>query len=211
MNIGNETRVIVFTQSHWLTGHLESTNARVQETLKSGSSDFVRLHEVTVSQELQQAPVIVSLPEVLLPKPMVDLVVIPGDNHEAPQKRRNCLIRKVAFDMYLVVAGHSIRGTLHLSIPTTDILRMITSLDDFFALTDVTFIHQSGNQTQARVALINKKSIGCISFQMAGEKKTAIVDPDQSQPEHEESPLDQLLRIPRGMHENLSDSGCRSI
>lgn len=197
MNSRKNTQVRALTQGHWLAGDLWSADMRIQEFLNSGDSSFIQLQNVTISRASEQNPAEEELREVLLPKPMIDLMVILSDAHEAPQKRRNCLVRKTGFDTFVVAAGHTVRGTLHLPLQTTDALRVITTLvDDFFALTDATVTSQSGHRIQAGVVLVHSGCLGGLSIQKAPAQRKSAADYLQTVTEDSGSHLKQPVQTP---------------
>lgn len=106
--------VTLVTHEHLFKATLPSRGERILDILNDSTSDFVRIYSAHLFCRGQDTP-FTMLPEVVVRKANVGLVVVTGEQHEAPQKRRNAFTAKTKYRAFLVALGYEIQGTIHLN------------------------------------------------------------------------------------------------
>ncbi len=161
------TRVMAAVSGHWLLGALPLAGTRIQEALNDPSTDFLRLNDVEVHAHRKRRCV-AKLPTVALPKSGIEVVMVPSDKHEAPQKRWNNRAESAAYSAFTLVGEYCLWGNLHLSSKPGDSRQtLMHRLYQFFALTDVSLSHGDGPAPlRVPLAFANRNLVTCFE---AGE------------------------------------------
>ncbi len=161
------TRVAIFAGTHWIVGLLHTDNRRLNEVANDRSSEFFSLTDAHVHAEPDLTQALTMLPRIVVPKSAVTLIASLEDRHEAPDKRRTYLQRKLAFPVFVTVPGTEVLGHMHLSArldPIALLSRLAAEGSLFFAVSDADVIQlpRLGGGQLAPVVLIARALVtGC--------------------------------------------------
>lgn len=156
------TPTIVVFEDHWIVGMVPSTGLRLLDILKDKTTDYLRMKDAQLFREEDRDHSIASVPEVVISKDRIGLVVLPSREHETPTKRRNSRVEKRASQAVFVVSRYSVQGEFHMSGLRDDSLYMMVSeMGDFFPVTNATIACPSGNSVAAPVVIANKAMVNC--------------------------------------------------
>ncbi len=173
----NSKRITIAISGHWIFGYLPLSGSRIQETLNDSRTDFLTLIDVEV-HPLSNGASITRLPEVTIPKAKVQIVAVPTNEHEAPEKRWNNRTAKEAFQTFAIASDYRVSGELHLpSKPSGPPFILVEQLGKFFALTDASF-SLGKKQLKAPLILINKDFVSCFHVGESAQAERADVAAD---------------------------------
>jgi hypothetical protein len=203
----HNTPVIAVVSEHWLVGVLPLTGARIRDVLRDGNTDFVHVHNVSVYQNGESESRVAILPQALVPKEKIQLVIIPKSRHEAPVRRYNNLAKSATANVFLMVGGYSVQGELHLPTLSKNMLHTFTSgIGEFFAITQAR-VEGFGKRLSAPVVLANKGLVGCFSLgELGNTENTSVGVPQSRQPREVDSAENNLLEQ---LEEVLGLGACR--
>jgi len=157
----HETRITVGVAKHVLIGALPLAGSRIQERLNDSRTDAVTLTDVEVCSHVNRQCV-ARLPQAVVPKAQIEYLLIPTNQHEAPQKRWNNHTRKKVFSTFATVSDCSASGDLHLPAdPADGWYTLSQQLPRFFAITDASFRGFSGEQLHVSLVIANKDYVTC--------------------------------------------------
>ena len=161
------TRVAVYAGTHWIVGLLHTDSRRLNEVVNDRASEFFSLTEASVHTEPDLAQALTMLPRVVIPKSAVTLLASLEDRHEAPDKRRTYMQKKLGFPVFVTVAGAEVVGNMHLSTrmdPVALLARLNAEGATFFAVSnaEVAQLPTLGGSDLAPVVLIARSALtGC--------------------------------------------------
>lgn len=161
------TRVAVFAGSHWIVGSLQTDGRRLNEVANDRASEFFSIVDARVHHGPDLRQPMTTLPRMVVPKSAVTLIASLSDRHEAPEKRRTYLQKKLVFPVFVTVNGSDVTGHLHLGSrvdPVALLVRMAAEGATFFAVSDaeVTQLPVLGGGDLAPVVLIARTAVtGC--------------------------------------------------
>lgn len=161
------TRVAVFAGSHWIVGFLHTDGRRLNEVANDRASEFFSLVDARVHHGPDLRTPMTTLPRMVVPKAAVTLIASLSDRHEAPEKRRTYLQKKLVFPVFVTVNGSDVTGHMHLTSridPVALLVRMAAEGAAFFAVADaeVTQLPMLGGSELAPVVLVARTAItGC--------------------------------------------------
>ena len=148
---------------HWLVGHLLVEGTRIQDVLNDAGTDFLRLFDVEVYAPAKREYV-TKLPDVIVPKCKLEFVVLPTNEHEAPEKRWNNRAARAVFKTFVTVEHCYISGHLHLPSKPADLqYTLLHQLGRFFAITEATlsFSGHGGAQLGVPLLFVNRDFVSC--------------------------------------------------
>jgi hypothetical protein len=161
------TRVAIYAGTHWIVGMLNTEGRRLNELANDRTSEFFSVVEAHVHGEPDLRQALTMLPRMVIPKKSVTLIASLEDRHEAPEKRRTYLQRKLAFPIFVTVAGADITGKLHLTTrldPVALLSRLAAEGGGFFAVAEAEVVQLPllGGAEVAPVVLISRQALtGC--------------------------------------------------
>ena len=171
----HETRITVGVSKHVLIGTLPLAGTRIQERLNDSRTDVIALTDVEVWSHVNRQCV-ARLPMAVVPKSQIEYLLIPGDSHEAPQKRWNNHTRKKVFPAFAVVSDCSVSGEIHLATEPTDVWYTLSQqLPRFFAITEASFRGFAGEQLDVSLVIANRDYVTCFhaGSTVAGDRSQA--------------------------------------
>ncbi|MFQ5730726.1 MAG: hypothetical protein ACE5KM_02105 [Planctomycetaceae bacterium] len=171
-----KTRVIVAVSDYWLVGAVSTTGVRVQDVLKDGNTEFLRVDDVQVRSNLDRESSLADLPEVVVPKCRIEFVAILESRHEAPTKRRNYYTAKDTSDVFLILGKYRIQGEFHLPSSSKDSLYALTFVDTFIPVTQAG-IHGVGPRLIVPVLFANKEFLNGFHLGKPAPAETPSVTP----------------------------------
>lgn len=156
------TPIIVIFEEHWVVGMVPNSGVRVLDILNDLSTDYLRLNDAQMFREKDRDRSVASVPEVVIPKEQIRLLVIPSREHEAPGKRRNTRVEKRMTEVMFVVPSYLVRGEIHLSSMRDDSLYTLASeVGTFFPITNATVECPTSQPINAPVVIANKAKVNC--------------------------------------------------
>ena len=155
------TPVILIVADHWLMGRIATKRIRVLEILNDPNTDYLDIHEVQVFHRAGGKNLIDAVSDVVIPKQKLSLLVIPSDQHEAPETRRYAVVEKKVFPTFLGVAGCTVQGKLHVTMRRAESFHTLThGVGEFFPITQATVCGDWMKPLEAPVAIANKSLLG---------------------------------------------------
>lgn len=161
------TRVAAFAGTHWIVGLLNTDTRRLNEVANDRASEFFSLTDAHVHTEPDLSQPLTMLPRIVVPKSAVTLIASLEDRHEAPDKRRTYMQKKLAFPVFVTVPGSEVMGNMHLSTrvdPVALLARLAADGALFFAVSDAEVVQLPalGGGELAPVVLIARTAVtGC--------------------------------------------------
>ncbi len=163
------TSVMMITHQHRLNCILQTGGQRIQEILNERTTEYLRIFDVQVFHSIDADVCVANLPDVVISKSSICLVIIPTEKYEAPEQRMFKRIQKKLYDTFLSVLSFEVQGTIHLIDPPhspqlTNIL--VHDLKNFFPITNATIsqVNSSANPLKVPVVIINKTYVGIFSI-----------------------------------------------
>ncbi|MSP54667.1 MAG: hypothetical protein EXR69_03545 [Myxococcales bacterium] len=161
------TRVAVYAGTHWIVGLLNTDGRRLNELANDRANEFLSLTDARVHREPDLSRPLTLLPRVVVPKSAVLLLALLEAQHEAPEKRRTYMQKKLSFPVFVTVAGTEVIGTMHLTTridPVALLARLAIEGSAFFAVADaeVPQLPPLGGAEIAPVVLVARAAVtGC--------------------------------------------------
>jgi hypothetical protein len=156
------TRVIVVVSQHWIVGSMPSNGQRIQDILRDENSNYARLMDVQIYADANHTACLAVLPQAMVPKERIELVILPEEQHEAPVKRWNNFTARSTAKISGIVSRYYVEGELQLPPSTLDVLRAVTQqLGTFFPITRASLIAPDSRRIAAPVVFANKRFLNC--------------------------------------------------
>jgi len=162
----NRTTVLFVVGRHLFAGAIDHGNNRVLDVLNDGNTDLLRVHEVDIfPQSIGER--IARLEEAVIPKAMVDCVLLCSGDHEAPMRRRNALIVKPRRVVFVLLQDHAIRGTLMVKDARDPGLVLTGAAPAFFPIIEPDLLGADATKPPipVQVALVNKTKVSLITIE----------------------------------------------
>ena len=163
------TSVMMITHQHRLNCILQTGGQRLKEILNERTTEYLRIIDVQVFHSIDADECVANLPDALISKSSICLVIIPTEKHEAPEQRMLKRIKKNLYDTFLSVLSFEIQGTIHSIDPPhspqlTDYL--VHDLKTFFPITNATIsqVNSSAKPLKVPVVIVNKTYVGIFSI-----------------------------------------------
>jgi hypothetical protein len=136
---------------------------------KRKDPEYLRIIDVQVFHSIDADLCVANLPDALITKSSICLVIIPTEKHEAPEQRMLKRIKKNLYDTFLSVLSFEVQGTIHLkNSPNTPQLTeyLVHDLNNFFPITNATIsqANSSAKPLKAPVVIVNKTCVGIFSL-----------------------------------------------
>ena len=177
----NPVPVILIVSNHSLVGTMATNELRAQDIFNDGNTDYLCLNDVRIYRNAERATCVTSVPYLVVVKENVELVVLPGSEHEAPTKRYNTFVQKKTSHVFLTVPGYAVQGELHLSTTQIDSLSTLThGVSKFFPITQARVSSADGKVMVAPVVLANRSLVSCFYVGESTPKVRNAVDASES-------------------------------
>lgn len=109
------TFVELITHEHRFTATVYTHGQRLLDMLNDRTTDYLGINEVEVHRYSDREACVASLPQAIIRKDDLHLVIITGEEHEAPTQRLFGFVQKFPYRVLLTVPGYEVRGTIHLT------------------------------------------------------------------------------------------------
>ena len=120
---------------------------------------------------------------------MIEIVVLPTNEHEAPEKRWNNFTARTTANVFAIVSNYRIQGELQLPNNPKDSLYTLThQLGRFFPITRTSITGPGTKQFSVPVLLANKDLVNCFNVGESANVQSASVE---RQPQLKESDLEE--------------------
>ncbi len=163
------TSVMMITHQHRLNCILPTGGQRLKEILNERTTEYLQIIDVQVFHSIDTDVCVANLPDAIISKSSICLVIIPTEKHEAPEQRMLKRIKKNLYDTFLSVLSYEVQGTIHSIDPPyspqlTDYL--VHNLKNFFPITNATIsqVNSSAKPLKAPVVIVNKTHVGIFSI-----------------------------------------------
>ncbi|NLG27318.1 MAG: hypothetical protein GX557_05375 [Chloroflexi bacterium] len=160
--IGQPIPVTIVTHEHLFHGTLTTLGERLLDILNNGLTDLLRLKDVRVCTCQTGASEDVHLQTATIRKSAVNIVILRSSGHEAPGKRWDNYVEKLAYRAYLIVPGCEIEGTVRLNRTELPDMAVLQQPGEFMAVTMASLTYSDGNKEQAFVVMVRRSSIGLL-------------------------------------------------
>ena len=128
--------VVVLTARHSITGELLFRDQRLSDFLNDRRETVISLRNVQLARLSEPGKILQQHPAAVVPKTWVGVVFEPPQKGIPPTKRFYGYVKKQMHDVFLILDGMEVRGTLH-TMSDLDLRRILTSGsgDTFLAVT----------------------------------------------------------------------------
>ena len=157
------TFVQLITQEHLFNATVYTRGHRLLDILNDRTTDYLQVSDVELHRKGSPEDPVAAFSEAIIRKADLHLVIITGQEHEAPRTRLFGYVQKIRYNVFLTVPGYEVRGEMHLSgagrPDPISVLAQETSA--FFPLTSATALHaQTGADVVVHpVVMVNKRSL----------------------------------------------------
>ncbi|HEX2474138.1 MAG TPA: hypothetical protein VHK01_05305 [Lacipirellulaceae bacterium] len=164
------TRVIIVVSQHWIVGSMHLNGQRIQDVLRDANTNFARVLDVQVYADANHTTCIAALPQVMVPKDRIQLVILPEMQHEAPVKRWNNFSARTTANISAIVGGFYVEGELQLPVSTIDVVHAFTTqLGTFFPIIRASIIAPDKKRLSVPVLFANKRFLNCFNAEDAAK------------------------------------------
>ena len=163
------TSVMMITHQHRLNCILPTGGQRLKEILNERTTEYLQIIDVQVFHSIDTDVCVANLPDAIISKSSICLVIIPTEKHEAPEQRMLKRIKKKLYDTFLSILSFEVQGTIHLkNSPQSPQLTeyLVLDLKNFFPITNATIsqFNSSAKPLKAPVVIVNKTHVGIFSI-----------------------------------------------
>lgn len=152
---------VVATSSYWFVGNIPTSGTRIQDVLMDPSTDSTQLTDVRVCS-FAGAKCLNTLPQMVIPKGQIELLLIPSSLHEAPLQRLYKYTQKRSYQAFVVVGGYCVDGAISLpSAPKDPAHTLSHQMDRFFPITQASISQAGGEPFDSPILLANKEYVTC--------------------------------------------------
>lgn len=155
--------VELITHEHLFTAHVYTRGRRLLDMLNDRTTDYLQINDVDVHRYSAPTECVASFQEAVIHKADLHLVIITGEEHEAPTSRLFSFVQKTPYHVFLTVPGYEVRGTMHLlEQREPDPIAVLThETSTFFPVTQATASQAwTGAHVLSRpVVMVNKFSL----------------------------------------------------
>jgi hypothetical protein len=156
--------IILFTETHCVSGYIPGAGQRVLEILNDPHSQFIKLSNATLQTLGEGQPV--QLSEATVPKPRIIVCALTAATHEAPDKRRYAFVEKRKKGALVIAQNYEIRGIISLKGTAEAVAALGQELGSYFPIADATVRHAPSNQLlEATVAIVNKAFVSLFQLE----------------------------------------------
>lgn len=133
-----DTSIMLATASHRIVGQITTAGQRLLDILNNKLNTCISVHGVTGFRYRDAKTPIIHFPVVTVPKPLINLLFIQEQRHEAPTSRLYGFVQKNSYATFLTVAGYEVRGYLHFTSPPKPELFLTDTLTTFVPVSQAT-------------------------------------------------------------------------
>lgn len=154
-------QVVVFTTRHTLTGDLTLKDKRLSDHINERVDSNLNLRNVSVARLDDPARPLYHVPIAVLPKPGIVLIFEPPQKAIPPSKRFFGYTEKIKNDVFLIMDGMEVRGTLHTQGPLDFRILIADVGNAFLPITQATVVLESNRNlvVKQEAILVNTQRI----------------------------------------------------
>jgi hypothetical protein len=162
--VTNQVEILVVTGNHAFTGSVENRGLRVLDVLNDISSQFLKLHEVSIYRGFDKTCV-QQVSETVFLKTIVDFVLLKRQPHEAPMRRAHSLISKDRHAALVVLDHYEIHGEFMAKGVIDPMLVLHPNSPQFFPIVspDI-YLGTIGETVYSSVAFVNKAKVSLFHY-----------------------------------------------
>ena len=123
--------IVALTSRHSMTGELLFRGQRLSDFLNDRRDTVISLRNVQVARLNEPGKILQQHPAAVLPKAWVLVIFEPPQKGIPPNKRLYGYVKKLMHEVFLVMEGIEIRGTLH-TTADLDLRRILTGQSESF-------------------------------------------------------------------------------
>jgi hypothetical protein len=136
---------------------------------------------VQVYADTNRTTCIAALPQAMIPKDRIQLVILPETKHEAPVNRWNNFSARTTANISAIVGGFYVEGELQLPLSTIDVVHAFTQqLGTFFPITRASIIAADKKCLAVPVLFANKRFLNCFSAEDAAKVENDTAELESS-------------------------------
>jgi hypothetical protein len=158
-------KAILATQEHLLVGEVPTRGQRLLESLADPRTAFLHIRNVRICRRAGGSEIVKTLDQAVVVKDLLGLAVIGGNQHEAPNVRRNSFVEKQSSSAFLVVAGFEVCGHMHYRGTCDPVALLSREMRAFIPITKATVAYEGGAPLAAGVVLVNKAFTSVLHLQ----------------------------------------------
>jgi hypothetical protein len=154
-------QVVIFTYRHTIVGELSLKDKRLSDHINERVESMLVLRNVTVARLEDPANIMYTMPSAVIPKAGVVLVFEPPQQAIPPSNRFFGYMKKEKYEVFLILDGMEVRGTLH-TPGNLDFRRvLVNSPDAFLPITQATVAMEANRKLVVRqdAILVNSQRI----------------------------------------------------
>lgn len=166
-------RAVFAVSHHLISGKVANNGQRLLDVLNDKLSDFVTLDEAEVFAATGES--IAQLPNAIIPKSELLMAVVPGERHEAPEKRTTRFRSKKQYSAFVIADRFAINGRLHLEGSGHASVTYQKELGEYAAIDEatVTNLYGDGMPVDVQVAIVSKSAVVLLRV---GDRATRELD-----------------------------------
>ena len=161
--LGASIYVQLITEEHLFNATIYARGHRLLDILNDRTTDYLEVSDVELHRKGSPEDTLAAFAEAIIRKADLHLVIITGQEHEAPGRRLFGYVQKTQYSVFLTVPGYEVRGRMHLADRRRPdpIAVLAQETGVFFAVTSATASHaQTGvDVVEHPVIMVNKHSL----------------------------------------------------
>lgn len=171
MHQDRATFVELITHEHRFTASVHAHGHRLLDVLNDRTTDYLEINDVKVYRYTAPQEEVTTIPHAVVRKDDLHLVIITGEEHEAPTHRLFGFVQKIPYDVFITVPGYEVQGIIHVQYQhkMSPIAALARETSQFFPVTRATAAQAStgSDVLSTSVIMVNKRSL-CL-FAMSEE------------------------------------------
>jgi hypothetical protein len=162
--VTNQVEILIVTGNHAFTGSVENRGLRILDVLNDASSQFLKLHEVSIYRGFDKTCV-EQVGETVFLKTIIDFVLLKRQPHEAPMRRAHSLISKDRHAALVVLDHYEIHGEFMAKGVIDPMLVLHPNSPQFFPIVspDI-YLGTIGETVYSNVAFVNKAKVSLFHY-----------------------------------------------
>jgi hypothetical protein len=208
----SHVNVILAVSDYSLLGEIAAADARVQDVVSRGDSDYITLSKAQIFHNALLDPPLATLGEVMIDKKRLSFVGILQEQHEAPLKRFNKFQARFTTTVHLIIDNYCIEGTVYLPTETRNVAQIVNRVSNhFFAVRHATVSAALGKRFKFPLVLVNHRRATVIGVPVPTNSQPQ--EPSQTLPTNVEISDDAVLRECEEIQRLVDhhDRGCDAV
>lgn len=161
--LGGGAFVRLVTEEHLINATVYTHGRRLLDVLNDRTTDYLKVSDVELHRKHSPEDAVAAFSQAIVRKADLHLVIITGQEHEAPRTRLFGYVQKTRHSVFLTVPGYEVRGEMHLTGTgqPDPIAVLAQETGVFFPVTGATASHaQTGADVVVHpVVMVNKHSL----------------------------------------------------